>query len=88
MEIPNLPTDSLYKFMSISGLVLVVLGLIMPRFLLDDLREEQNQLQLKIKLFNWEVEETRKIIEETEKKIIETDKIIKENSELREKKMI
>lgn len=30
MEVPNLPTDNLYKFMAIAGVVLVVFGLSFP----------------------------------------------------------
>ncbi|MCB9185813.1 MAG: hypothetical protein H6601_03620 [Flavobacteriales bacterium] len=44
MNIPNLPTDSLYKFMALSGLVLLLFSNVYPRYLIDQIEEERNSI--------------------------------------------
>lgn len=40
MEFPALPTDSLYKFVFVGGLALIILGVLLPNWALEATNEE------------------------------------------------
>lgn len=44
MNIPNIPTDSLYKFWTLAGLILFLVCLIFPGILLNDLMKHTNRV--------------------------------------------
>lgn len=56
MNIPNLPTDSLYKFISIFGLVLIVFGQYVIISQTTDLNQEKDLYNSEIKILNYDIE--------------------------------
>ena len=54
MNIPNLPTDNLYKFMALSGLVLFIISTIYPTYYIDNLTSEVHETGTEIGLFKIE----------------------------------
>ena len=55
MNIPNLPTDNLYKFMALSGLVLFIISTIYPTYYIDNLTSEVYETGTEIGLFKIEL---------------------------------
>lgn len=56
MTIPNLPTDNLYKFLALSGVLLIVLALIMPRFTINRLDEESDKIEAELLILELETD--------------------------------
>jgi nitrogen fixation-related uncharacterized protein len=63
MQIPNLPTDNLYKFMALSGIVLVVLGTIVPAVFFVRFWPRLTELTVEINLLELENSFLREDIE-------------------------
>lgn len=50
MEIPSLPTDNLYKFMAIFGIVLMIFAFVFPFRGIDDLSNELHEAELEARI--------------------------------------
>ena len=48
MNIPNLPTDNLYKFIALSGIVLIILSLVLPNVEVTKLENKQEESSLAV----------------------------------------
>ena len=54
MQIPNLPTDNLYKFMALLGLILIILSTVFPIWTIHYIGLKQIQSQTELDLFDIE----------------------------------
>ena len=54
MQIPNLPTDNLYKFMALSGLILIILSAVFPLWLLHNIGLEHIEIKKELDLLDIE----------------------------------
>jgi len=88
MELPNLPTDNLYKFMSLTGILFVVFFYVYPLTRIDKIRIEQINLNAELarlnvstEIFKFKQSSLQKDFKTLEKKIVEkygeTDSISK-----------
>ena len=69
MNIPNLPTDNLYKFLALSGVVISLFFNIYPDYVLDEIREEVTKIETESGELKLEVLFLEEEQEELEKKI-------------------
>ena len=76
MNIPQLPTGDLYKFISIFGLVLIVFAHVEPNKKLLIYNKASNALQKEIALLTYEVEALDKEVTATEKNMEKVDKTL------------
>ncbi|TXN36894.1 hypothetical protein FVB32_00995 [Flagellimonas hymeniacidonis] len=60
MNIPRLPTDSLYKFLTLFGLILIFLYLYLEFTSYEDFSQKQMDLHFEIELVNQEVRNIKK----------------------------
>jgi len=60
MEIPNLPTDNLYKFMATSGVVIVIVGFLMNYYGTKDSISELNKIKTENCLLEFDIENLKK----------------------------
>ena len=74
MDIPNLPTDNLYKFMALSGLVLFIFTFYIGTKNYIDLSKEIDQNKTELNLFYVDtLIANHRLLEEKEKKVIVID---------------
>ncbi|MBN2383592.1 hypothetical protein JXQ70_12000 [bacterium] len=85
MNIPNVPTDNLYKFLALSGTIIVILSLYFPKIKeaefrdrLIDIKENISILDSKIKDCNSQLEMLKKAVntKNIDSQEIDKDKII------------
>ena len=79
MEFPQIPTDSLYKFMALSGLAIVVTFIVFPGQKLLEIEKQSVQIQGEYKIscleFDERTKESQKIISDQKKLLAEYDRI-------------
>jgi len=68
MELPMLPTDNLYKFLALSGLVMLVLSFTFPRNMVDELELKAVESETNINLLAFEVSVLKDDVDAAEKK--------------------
>lgn len=69
MNLPSLPTDSLYKFLAITGLLLTGIGYYAPKVKMFDLQKEEMELNQEIDVFNLEINLEKEKFKDFEKEI-------------------
>lgn len=72
MQIPNIPTDNLYKFLSLSGIAIFMFCIVYPEYLnrqLDELIDENTTSIGLMKLETENLKERTKILKESVKKL-------------------
>jgi len=60
MEIPNLPTDNLYKFMALAGLTVIIISFSLMSHFTNTIKNEKNEIELEICQLNAEKSGTEK----------------------------
>ena len=60
MQIPNLPTDNLYKFMAIAGLALIIISVIIPLWIIHDLKIKGYDLKIEMAIIDVEAKSFEK----------------------------
>jgi hypothetical protein len=68
MELPMLPTDNLYKFLALSGLVMLVLSFTFPRNMVDELELKAVESETNINLLAFDVSVLKDDVDAAEKK--------------------
>jgi len=76
MEIPNLPTDHLYKFQALGGLLLVITCLMIQLFGLNVIRNTMKDNEIEISTLEIETKYLIKQIEEYQNKVSKLDSSI------------
>lgn len=61
MNIPNLPTDNLYKFMALSGLLILILSIAYPTYRTLELEQQRQMIRGEIKILEGDVDLLLKI---------------------------
>ena len=56
MNIPNLPTDNLYKFMALSGLAIFLLSIVFPLRQVNDIKLKMIEIETQVEMFKLESE--------------------------------
>lgn len=74
MNIPNLPTDNLYKFIALTGLVLIVLSILYPETKHREIRDEITVHEGKIAILDLDLVKDKKGLDEVQKEIQEIKK--------------
>jgi hypothetical protein len=74
MAIPNLPTDSLYKFMAITGLIILIACLFYPNYQAEKFAIESIRLGTEIDRLEYQIEDIKKVSMKINDKIIEIRK--------------
>ena len=67
MEISQLPTDNLYKFMAIAGVVLLLFGLSYPLRLATELQRQIVEVQVQVDIAELRTEQIQSRVEELKK---------------------
>ena len=87
MNLPNIPTDNLYKFIALSGLVLTLFSLIFPWTRMGEIRPKLVEINTQLEILKIESDEIEKELSRLEKMVNPTPEeltaIIKERKEHR-----
>ena len=84
MNLPALPTDNLYKFLALSGLVLFVISFVFPRSLVDELELKTVETQTEVNLLVREVSALNKDVDVAAAKPNLSDEALEKLSERRD----
>ena len=75
MYLPNVPTDNLYKFIALAGIVLFILSIFYPEIQRQELRDEIALLNGEIQKLDYEKSPLEEKTKEIKKKIAELDRM-------------
>lgn len=83
MNVPNLPTDNLYKFCALVGTTVVLLSLYMPNSLVNDMEDKASSFRLEVRRAAIEVQYLLREVEQLEKEVekLENGLVQLENSD-------
>lgn len=84
MQFPNLPTDNLYKFIAISGLILIFLSTVLPAWTIHNMQLEQIEIEGEIDLNIFKT----KLLEEETKRMQKLDEYLESLSPTRYRKLM
>lgn len=75
MNIPNIPTDNLYKFIALTGVIIFILTLFYPELKRQELNDEITLINGQIEILDYEKHPLEQQTKEIKKKITELDKL-------------
>ena len=67
MNIPNLPTDSLYKFIALSGLFILIFSVVYPLYQENELRQRSLALEGEIEVLKVDVDFQLELAKDTKR---------------------
>ncbi len=74
MTIPNLPTDNLYKFVALTGVVLLILSLLYPESQRTTIRDEITLYNGEVRKLNFERDKSKRKLKDIKEQVKELDK--------------
>jgi len=76
MQIPNLPTDNLYKFFALAGVVIIITCLIIPTYLIRNIKYEIVETETEMGEIDYKIKGLKKRRLEIEANIMIVDSLL------------